>query len=190
MITTERLHLRPWGLTDLPAMHRMNADPRVMAHFPATLTEAESKAFIERLMAAQHEHGYSYFAAEERNSANVIGFIGMAYQDYEAPFNPATDIGWRLMPEYWGKGYATEGARACLDFAFEALGLSEVVAVAVAQNTPSLRVMQRIGMKEAGWFKHPKLKDNPELEECFLYRITKDEHLRPETTQAGGPHLI
>jgi len=152
-------------------MAAINADPDVMRHFPAVQSEEETRGFIERNQAMQAERGHCYFAAELRATGEVVGFIGLAYQDYEADFTPCVDIGWRLSPKVWGKGLATEGARACLDFAFNDLRLAEVVAIAVLANTPSIRVMEKIGMKHKGTFMHPALADFPKLKKCVLYRL-------------------
>ncbi|MEM6772576.1 MAG: GNAT family N-acetyltransferase, partial [Bacteroidota bacterium] len=86
-------------------------------------------------------------------------------------FTPCTDIGWRLHPDVWGQGLATEGARACLDFAFGELGLDQVVAVAVKQNAPSIRVMEKLGMEYDLEFIHPALVESPRLSRCVLYTI-------------------
>ena len=101
----------------------------------------------------------------------MIGFIGLAYQKYESPFTPAIDIGWRLDPGYWGRGLATEGAKASLEYGLKELKLPQIIAVAVEQNLPSIRVMEKIGLKKVGKFKHPKLKEYPDLEACVAYGI-------------------
>lgn len=170
VLLTPRLHLRPWQITDLPALTTINANPEVMRYFPAPQTEAQTLAFIERQQRQQSERGYCYFAAENRTDGRLIGFIGLSYQEYDAPFTPAADIGWRLHPDYWRKGLATEGARACLDFAFTTLHLPEVVSVAVLQNEPSFGVMEKIGMHRMGEFPHPALTGHPEIERCAWYR--------------------
>lgn len=87
-----------------------------MKHFPKPLTLIETKNFIYRLQNHFDTHGYNYFATEILSSRELIGFIGLAYQDYGAEFNPSTDIGWRLKKSAWNKGYATEGAKRCLEF--------------------------------------------------------------------------
>lgn len=170
MITTTRLTLRPWLKTDLEAMTAINANEAVMRYFPTTQNREETMAFIERQQVHQEKHGYCYFAAELRTTEQVIGFIGLNYQQYTAPFSPATDIGWRLHPDHWRKGLATEGAVACLAYAFDTLQLNEIVSVAIIQNLPSIGVMQKIGMELAGEFDHPALADRPDIQRCAWYR--------------------
>jgi ribosomal-protein-alanine N-acetyltransferase len=86
------------------------------------------------------------WAVEAPGVAPFIGFIGLKHVEPQLPFAPAVEVGWRLARAYWGCGYATEGARAALADGFGRLGLEEIVAYAVAENTPSRRVMERIGM--------------------------------------------
>ena len=90
----------------------MNADPRVMEYFAATLSRAESDAGVDWIHAHFGLHGFGLFAAELRETNAFIGFIGLSIPSFEAHFTPCVEIGWRLAHEHWKKGYATEGARA------------------------------------------------------------------------------
>ena len=119
------------------------------------------------------KNGYTYFATNILENGEFIGFIGLAFQDYKSPFTPAVDIGWRLKKSAWGKGFATERAKRCLEFAFNELSLNEVIAVCTKNNLKSERVMQKIGMQKIGEFNHPKLKKYPELERYVCYVIEK-----------------
>jgi RimJ/RimL family protein N-acetyltransferase len=175
MLTTERLTLRPWQKTDLAAMHAVSSNPDVMRHFPAVATEAQTKAFIDRQCLQQEERGYCFFAAELKETNDVIGFIGLSYLDRDIDFAPCVEIGWRLRKDVWGRGLAPEGARACLDFGFNELDLTEIYAYATTKNLPSFAVMRKIGMTEHCTFKHPLLKDFSEIEECVAYRISVEE---------------
>jgi RimJ/RimL family protein N-acetyltransferase len=177
MITTSRLLLRPWRKTDLAAMAAINADERVMKYFPSTQDEEQTKGFMGRQHLLQKERGYCFFAAELLETQEVIGFIGLAYVTMEADFTPCVEIGWRLHPDTWGKGLATEGAKACIDFGFNERDLTEIYSYTPLNNLPSRRIMEKIGMEQFSTFKHPGLGDFPEIEECVVYRIS-----RPETT--------
>ena len=174
MLTTPRLTLRPWRDSDLTAMAAINANPGVMRYFPAVQTEEQTAAFITRQQRQQEERGFCYFAAELRQTEALVGFVGLSYQDYAAPFTPAVDIGWRLHPDVWRRGLATEGAAACLAHAFGKLGLESVVAVAVLANAPSFGVMQKIGMQPGGEFDHPALADYPTLKRCRWYSARRE----------------
>ena len=170
---SERLGFRNWNEHDLEAFAELNADPEVMAHFPKPLSTEETAGFITRLQDHFDKHGYTYYATEIIETGEFIGFVGLAYQEYETDFTPATDIGWRLKKSAWGKGYATEGAKRCLQHAFETLQLSLVVAVCTLRNINSENVMQKIGMTKKGEFDHPKLADYQEHRRCVWYEITR-----------------
>ncbi|MTI32338.1 GNAT family N-acetyltransferase [Xanthovirga aplysinae] len=170
---SERLGFRNWSKDDLTTFAEMNADPEVMEHFPKVLTRGETEEYIQRLQKHFEEKGYSYFATEILATGELIGFIGLAYQDYKTDFNPSTDIGWRLKKSAWGKGYATEGAKRCLAFAFNDLKLDRVISTCTVNNAKSEHVMKKIGMTKMGEFNHPKLKDYPESERCMWYEIKR-----------------
>lgn len=174
VIQTPRLQLRNWKNSDLAAMTAINQSPEVMRFFPNRPDKIATEAFLQKMRNQFAKSGYCYFAAELKDTQEFIGFIGLMYQEYEAPFTPCVDIGWRLKPSAWGKGYATEGAKSCLDYAFTELALSEIYSVAPVINTPSISVMKKIGMQQLSTFLHPALPDFPKLEECALYYISKE----------------
>ena len=150
-----------------------NADPKVMEFMPKVLSRQESHSLVERIESNFTEHGFGLFAAELVNSQTFIGFIGLAIPRFQASFTPCVEIGWRIAFEHWGNGYATEGARAVLEFAFTELTLREVVSFTVTANLRSRRVMERIGMKFIEEFDHPSLPEGHLLKRHVLYAITK-----------------
>ena len=171
IITTERLALRTWKETDFALMAKMNMDEEVMRYFPNTQDLEKTTNFCQRMNQQFKEKKYCYFATEILGTGEFIGFIGMSYQTYEAPHSPFVDIGWRLKKSAWGNGYATEGAKGCLKYAFEELKIKEIFSVASIINTPSIHVMQKIGMKKVQTFIHPFLAEDERLKECVLYKI-------------------
>ncbi|MFD1314050.1 GNAT family N-acetyltransferase [Namhaeicola litoreus] len=175
IFTSERIGFRNWIKEDLSEFAMMNADAQVMEHFPNILTLSETKDFIKRLQDHYIEHGHNYFAAELIETGEFIGFIGLAYQDYPTKYTPAVDVGWRLKNSAWGKGFATEGAERCLKFGFEELKLKRIISTCTEINTRSERVMNKIGMRKVGSFKHPKLSEHPDYENCICYQITQNE---------------
>ncbi|RFC55346.1 GNAT family N-acetyltransferase [Brumimicrobium aurantiacum] len=175
LFKSARLGFRNWKDEDLNAFTLLNADTEVMEHFPKSLDRQETMEFIQRLKAHYETHGYNYFAVELLENGELLGFIGLAYQNYEVDFLPAVDIGWRLKKSAWGKGYATEGALRCLDFGFNNLNLEKIISTCTLQNKKSEKVMQKIGMKKVKKFKHPKLKAFPAYENCLLYEIKKED---------------
>src|SRR6516164_6481701 len=115
-LSTPRLHLRLWRDEDLPAFAAMNADPTVMEFFPRPLDRAESDAVVARIRDHFARLGFGLWAVEAPGVADFIGFVGLAVPRFEAHFTPCVEIGWRLAFEYWRRGYATEAARAVLEF--------------------------------------------------------------------------
>lgn len=145
-----------------------------MEFFPHTYDEEQTAAFIARMRNLYVEKGYCYFAVETLSSRQFIGFTGLAWQTYDAPFTPCVDIGWRLATKAWGRGYATEGARRCLDYAFNELQLKTVKAIAPVNNIRSIQVMEKIGMKPFCSFPHPLLTAYPRLADCVCYSTVRD----------------
>jgi RimJ/RimL family protein N-acetyltransferase len=168
---TPRLRLRQWCDADREAFAAINADPRVMAHFPSRLGREESDALIERARTAIALRGWGMWAVERREDGRFLGFVGLTVVRDEMPFAPAIEIGWRLAPAAWGQGYATEAARGALRVAFETLELPEVVAYTAARNEPSMAVMRRLGMREDAPFDHPALGDGHPLKPHRLFRL-------------------
>jgi RimJ/RimL family protein N-acetyltransferase len=174
-LRTERLLLRRWRPKDVEAFAAINADPRVMEHFPALLSREESDARYARIAAHFDEHDFGLWAAEIPGEAPFIGFIGIGIPRFEAHFTPCVEIGWRMAKHYWGRGLAPEGARACLAFGFELLKLTEIVSFTVPANMRSRRVMEKIGMihDPGGDFDHPSLPAGHPLSRHVLYRIRR-----------------
>lgn len=174
-IVTERLILREWRDEDLEPFAAMNADPEVMEHFVSVLPRAESDAAAARIRMSQSERGFCPWAVELAGVAPFIGFIGLMVPRFDAPFMPRVEVGWRLARAYWSRGYATEGARASLRFAFERLGLDEIVAMTVPRNVRSRAVMERLGMTRdpADDFDHPLVPEGHPIRRHILYRVRR-----------------
>ena len=173
---TERLRLLAWEERHVAPFAAMNADPQVMRYFLAPQTSEQSRASVEIWKTQFAEQGWSNWAVELKATGQFIGFIGLSIPRRQLPFSPCVEIGWRLGREFWAKGLATEGARACLGVAFERLELHEVVSFTSLLNGPSRAVMERIGMRNTGLdFDHPALPEGHELRPHCLYRITRAE---------------
>jgi RimJ/RimL family protein N-acetyltransferase len=172
---TESLRVRRWEERDRPAFHRLNSDPEVMRFFPFRRDRAESDAMLDRLNARLDRDGMTFFALETKADGALVGMTGLARLGPDLPFAPGVEIGWRLFPEVWGKGYATEAARACLDRAFSTVAPDAVVSFCVADNHASEAVMQRLGFKPDGEFDHPAVDPltHPHLVRHKLYRLAR-----------------
>jgi RimJ/RimL family protein N-acetyltransferase len=173
MVETDRLILRRWKDSDREPFAKINADPRVMEFFPGCLTREESDDFIDRIEDHFDTHGFGLFAAELKEDASLIGFIGLHVATFQAHFTPCVEIGWRIGADFWGKGLAPEGSRAVVDFGFKRLHLAEIVSFTVPENLPSRRVMEKLGMTHnpAEDFDHPKLPKGHRLSRHVLYRL-------------------
>jgi RimJ/RimL family protein N-acetyltransferase len=153
----------------------MNADPRVTEFLPTPLSREESDAFVARAEAHFEQHGFGLWAVEIPGVTPFAGFVGLSTPRFTAHFTPSVEVGWRLSPEHWGSGYATEGARAVIEFGFDVIGLHEIVSITVPANARSRRVMEKIGMKRdpADDFDHPLLPEGHPLRRHVLYRKTR-----------------
>lgn len=172
-IETPRLLLRQWKDADLDDFARLNADPQVMRYFPEPYSGDRTKQLYDLIQEEFAEYGYGLYAAEEKSSGKFIGFIGFHWARMDADFCPCIEIGWRLDKEYWGKGYAPEGAKACLEHGFAHLGFERVYAYTAVSNIPSQRVMQKAGMRLDRYFDHPDVPENHPLRCHVCYAIDK-----------------
>jgi RimJ/RimL family protein N-acetyltransferase len=187
-LRTPRLLLRQMKPSDLDAWCEMNADPEVRRYFPKVNTREDSTGEFTRIRDSIAQRGWGMWAAEVPGVFPFIGFIGLNAPGFEAPWQPAVEIGWRLARSAWGNGYATEGASAALQFAFEHLALPQVIAMSVEPNTPSHRVMERIGMSR--WhgmeFDHPRVPPEWPLKRHITHRITREHWLNKSSERSAA----
>lgn len=170
-IDTKRLILRSWAEGDISEFARMNNDERVMEYFLKKLSYNETVDFYNRIQAEFGACGFGLYAVEEKQSKAFIGYVGLHQITFDVHFAPAVEIGWRLLPEFWNQGYATEAALACLDYAKKELGLKEICSFTSLLNKPSERVMQKIGMQRIEEFNHPLVEPDNRLYRHVLYKI-------------------
>lgn len=175
ILETERLILRPWRSHDFTAFAALNEDPEVMEFFPSTLSRQESDDLARRICRLIDLKGWGFWAVEIPSKCDFAGFVGLNEVGDDLPFAPAVEIGWRLSRDQWGQGIATEAALKALDFAFESLGLCEVVSFTSLLNKRSQAVMRKIGMTNTSEnFFHPKVPDDSPLKEHCLFKIVKN----------------
>jgi RimJ/RimL family protein N-acetyltransferase len=146
---TERLIIRSWNSSDIDrtAFHNLNSDEQVMQYFPFTRTREVADEVLGSLITVAKKDGYGWSAICLKSTGEPIGFAGLSKVNFKAKFAPATEIGWRIMTPHWRKGYALEAAFALIQHGFDDLELEEIVAFAVKDNTPSISLMQRLGMQ-------------------------------------------
>lgn len=177
ILETERLILRQWRDDDVAPFAAMNADPQVTAALGIKPDPSGTKALVERISAGFQQNGFGLWAVEVRGIAPFIGFTGLSIPRFEAPFMPAVEVGWRLAFAHWGKGYATEGARAAVNFGFNTVGLAEIVSFASAANIRSHAVMKRLGMRydSRDDFNYPGIDLADPLARHLLYRLKRSD---------------
>lgn len=152
-----------------------------MEFYPIRRTRPESDEMLDRLRAIIQETGMGWAAVTLKETGEPIGFAGLAAVRFKADFAPAVEIGWRLAPERWGKGYATEAAEALLAHGFQELDLSQIVSFAVCNNRRSIAIMKRIGMTADPSldFDHPGVPDShPHLKRHVFYRLSREEWMK------------
>lgn len=171
-LETERLVLRPWEDRDRAPFASIVGDPHVMRFYTNTRDHAAAEAWIDKMVAGLQDGTSAFLAAERKSDGALIGLIGTGRIDMPLRGDPPEEIGWVLGQPYWGQGYAPEGARAHIAHAWRR-GLPELVAFTAALNTPSQRVMEKIGMTRDpdGDFEHPRIPETHRLRPHVLYRI-------------------
>ncbi len=178
---TKRLLLRRWTDGDREDFARISNDPEVMRYRFAPLSHQESDALIDQIEASFDENGFGLWAVERLEDGRLLGFTGLGTSDFGARFCPAIDIGWTLARDVWGHGYATWGAVAAMNFAFNELQLDQVVAHTTQLNERSQVAMRRLGMTndpgddfDAPWYEmgHPRRR-------FVLYRMEASDWHQP-----------
>lgn len=169
-LDTERLALRDWRSDDLDDFHRLGIDRKVMATLGPVMTREQSAALIADLQARAINFGHTFWALERKGDNRVIGFTGLVRG--KAPqIAGELEIGWRLASDCWGEGYATEAAKAALDWAFANRPGEPVIAITSVTNSGSRAVMERLGMKHRPErdFDHPAVPEGDPLRPHVLY---------------------
>ena len=185
--TSERLDLRRFVEADLDEIAPVFAKPEVW-RFPygRGFDRAETADFL----AAQQRHwatcGFGLWVVREREGERVVGFVGLSVPTFLPEILPAVEVGWRFDPDCWGRGYATEGARAALDAAFEELELGAVCSVPQSENPASWRVCERLGLRLEREVTIPA-NDRRGALAARLYGIDRDAWLARRRAP-GGPH--
>ena len=170
ILKTNRLGLRNWLPSDEAPFIEMCQDPEVMQHFPSILSAEETLDLIARLKDHFNEFGYTYFAVDELETGDFIGFAGLKNQTWESDFTPCVDVGYRLQKSAWGKGYAHETATACLENAYSLFGIKEVLSFTTDTNKASEQVMKKIGMHYIGTVQHPLITGDDRFKHCVVYK--------------------
>ena len=185
-VETERLRLRRFRSDDLDELATVFAKPEVWRYpFERGFTTEETAGFLATQMSAWSTAGFGLWLAVERSNAAVVGFVGLSVPTFLPEILPAVEVGWRLDPSVWGRGYATEGATAALDEAFTTLGFSEVCSVPQSDNHASVRVAERLGMRRSRSVVIPATAARGALA-AELFRVTAAEWRGRKSGDAGN----
>jgi RimJ/RimL family protein N-acetyltransferase len=152
ILTTERLRLRAMTEADLDFLTEMLGHPEVMEHYPKPLDRAEARDWLARVLAGYARAGHGFWVAELRETAEPVGQIGLLAKDING--RPEVEVAYMLARSFWGRGLATEAARACRDHAIDTMGVPRVVSMIRPLNQRSLRVAANLGMKPIGHTTH------------------------------------
>ncbi len=169
-IETPQLIIRQWKASDYEPYIALNQDSDVMKFFPAVSTRDETLAQIEQFTNHIEQYGYGFFAVERKDNHEFIGFTGLSHPRFESYFTPCVETGWRLSKPNWNLGFATEAAKGCLEYGFDAIGLGEIYSFTSVHNKRSERVMLKIGMVKVGEFEHPLIAEGHLLRRHVLYK--------------------
>jgi ribosomal-protein-alanine N-acetyltransferase len=170
---SERLRYREWIADDMDRFIRMNQDKAVMEFFPSTLSKKQTKEMMSRISKHFKDFGFGLYVVEKKVTPGFIGFTGFSTALFKSFFTPCVEIGWRFNQIEWGKGYACEAAKACLEFGFLKLGIEEIYSFTSLLNFRSERVMRQIGMTRVAEFDHPLLPVGHPLRSHVLYELKK-----------------
>lgn len=142
LVETERLFVRQWVPDDWKRFRPLATDPRVLEYISTEpWSDERIRQFINNGMEAAQTRGWILWPVIHREDAVLIGFCGFA-----DGFPPDVEIGWRLLPDYWGRGLATEAAKAVMQYGFDTFGFARLISVAQTANRRSIRVMEKLGM--------------------------------------------
>ncbi|MCT3958032.1 GNAT family N-acetyltransferase [Elizabethkingia anophelis] len=164
--------MRPFEERDAEGLFLLDSNPEVMKYVGGVVSTKieQSQQMIEFIQKQYKENGVGRLAVIEKSTNTLIGWSGLKYLTSEINgMKNVYELGYRFLPEYWGKGYATETARAALNYAFNEIKTDVVYAMAVTENTGSNRVLQKLGFEELGTF----LGDS---DLCYWYRLKKENY--------------
>ena len=182
---TRRLRLREWDEQDEVRFYAVMNRPEVMEHLGGVQTPEEWSAAYQRVVGFQRDYGHTFWIIEERGSGEILGFCGI--KRVNAPgagdLTGKHEIGWRVVPESWGKGIAKEAAIASMDLAFDRFDAPQVIATTVPANAASQGLMKRLGMKRREELDYVDTRFGPELNPTIVF--TMDRADWPEARTAA-----
>ena len=163
------MRLRRFEADDVDNALRLFGDPLVMRHFTGVCDRDTVRRIVEKFRSEHERYGYSMLAVEQRSDGAYVGHTGLLHWD-DVDGREDVEVAYAYAPDVWGRGYATEAARACRDWAFENLGVDRVVSFIAVENAPSVAVAERNGMSRT-----KRLEVNRFGRPIFVYAITREQ---------------
>ncbi len=148
ILETDRLRLRPLTWEDWEDLCEILQDRETMYAYEHSFSDREVEEWLKRQLTRYERDGFGLWAAVDKESGEMVGQIGLTLQDWDGRMAP--EVGYLLKRRFWGRGYATEGARGCMDYAFGTLGLDWVCSIIRDNNAPSQAVARRNGLRPEG----------------------------------------
>lgn len=147
-LETDRLILKTLSEDDFDRMYTLQSNPEVMRFIGMgkARTKDEAREIFEKFLNHQKKWGFSFCSAYEKVSGDLIGFVGVIHLALDDN-SPEIEVGYWLLPEFWNKGYATEGTKACIEWAFNHLSIDKIVGVTHPDNLASQHVLEKSGLK-------------------------------------------
>lgn len=143
---TRRLIMGKFTKDDAGLLFRLTGDKRVMRYFPGTLSDHETKQMLATILNQYEQYGYCFWKLLLKTPRKFIGIAGLLHQEIDGI--PETEIAYRVMPEYWNNGYATEAAQACKEYAEQVLKKKKLISLIRPDNIASKRVAQKLGARK------------------------------------------
>lgn len=160
VIESTRLFLRKMSQSDFNALCKILQDEEVMYAYEGAFSDKEAQEWLDRQIMRYKTDGFGLYAVILKESGEMIGQCGLTFQDFNG--NQVLEVGYLFQKTYWHRGYATEAARACKEYAFTVLDADEVYSIIRDTNIPSQKVAERNGMVRVGVFtKHYRGVDMP-----------------------------
>ncbi|KAA8732761.1 GNAT family N-acetyltransferase [Acinetobacter qingfengensis] len=174
-IETNRLILTSWQDTDEQSLYALNSDAQAMQYFLHSLSKTQNQQFFAQLRLRFVQQGYGLYKVTLKNTHQFIGFVGLNHPHYDLPFICPVEISWRLLPMFWHQGLAFEAAQAVLQYGFDQLKFSQIMAFTAKCNRPSWTLMQRLGMQFQQEFQHPLVDIQHRLASHVLYSMQSSD---------------
>lgn len=173
-ITTERLTLRKIKQSDYEEMKIILQDEKLMlVGWGKTYSDEEVQVWIDKITEQYEDFGYSYYLAVEKSTNVVIGIMGILPVSIKG--TDYIEIAYILKQEFWGKGYAIEGIKACVDYIFNVLNADKYIAQVIPENTSSSKIAEKLGMKVIDDY----MRDlNGKYVFHLIYALTKEEYIQ------------